>query len=596
MPEWPVFKPRDHDDIHRRNSDQPIACETSPKPSPNRAKTRAKQSLEHSQEHLKLYRTQPLDASGEMFFKVSRFQRSKRYYAELRGSTIVVFRYNATFNTIGTAQHFKIQDVVTVLPVHKYSVEIVQKDDGAPRIYLQPLRTSDAILIYIRVTRGGEGLYAWRHSLGRVLNAPLPTLSNLRIESVIGRGGGGKVFMVTWTHNNEVYALKVIDKVTTFKSAKAFRHVASERMLMEKAGQHPFLLPMKFAFQTERNLFIGTPFCRGGDLASYIRHKGRRTVPYDGADYVSAQVGGQKAKVYGRLTELQVRRIASEIILGLEHLHNRGIVYRDLKPENIFIDAKGFLKIGDYGLAKQLAESASQSGRLKTSSICGTRNYLPPEMLGGKVYSFEADLWSLGVMLYRMLVGAFPFDSGRTKDVFQKIRMDRLHVPTWVSVEARQVLYGLLQKDPKRRLTIAGLKKLEFFDAVDWDMVLSQKSEASIPDIYTGGGVLDALENFELSKLQGITLGEYVCGVNEGGGEEEGGDERDDMAEHRRDPKSMMIGFEYTSGGEGKGNGRGGGPLIVKMQSGGLFSKLASNDVIDRLPISPRKNFPGGKF
>lgn len=557
MPEWGLFRQRQRDHLAemRRNMEKELL------PTPGREmyeKKRKEKTLDDSNEHLILFRTQPLVASGYMYVRTTRFGRCKRYFAELRGSTITIFKSPSHAQP---GQH-DIDGVIATLPVHQYRIEVTTHVDGYPRAYINPKRSADSPVMYVKITDGSSGLDAWCSYVGVITVSPLPNLNDLRIESVIGRGGGGKVFLTVWEKDSKSYALKVIDKTQTFRSARAFRNVRSERFLMEKVGNHPFLLRMQFAFQSETNLYIGTPFCPGGDLASYIRNRGMHRIPYDGGDYV-----GHTGKRYARLTEHQTRKIACEVLLGLEHLHRRGIVYRDLKPENVFIDEHGYLKIGDYGLAKHLPESISGVGRIRTASICGTRNYLPPEMLHGKLYSFESDLWSLGVMLYRMMVGAFPFDATRTKEVFTKIKMGRPHIPKWLSIEARQLLYGLLIKDPRKRLTTSKIKQLPFFKEVNWDDVFHKKCGPSIPDVYAGSKPVDALENFELSKLYGITIGEMIGPI--------GDEPLASVPCHKRDPKTMMIGFEYVDLSK-RSDAK---PAVVQQRSGGLLKRLTSMDM-----------------
>lgn len=567
-------------------------------------------------DQLLLFRAAPLDAFGDMFFKMSRFQRSRRHHAELRASTIVVFRMQTIFH----AQEATIDDVVAVFPVQEYRFELVDMgDDNSMRIYVIPVRYTDSMTMYIRVI-GEVRTRAWRIALGRTTSSPLPNLTTLTVISVIGRGGGGKVFVVHWGHDNKTYALKVIDKQHTFKSAKVFRHVVSERHLMQQVGRHPFLLQMEFAFQTDVNLFIGTPFCKGGDLGSYIRQRGERDFPPGIADDSWILAVGGRRRQHGRLSEAQTRKIATEIVLGLEHLHSRGIIYRDLKPENIFIDEEGHIKIGDYGLAKMLAidysgcmspitstssvgsvgydtgssspRRAASVGLIRTSSVCGTRNYLPPEMLIGSSYSFEADLWSLGIMLYRMLCGVFPFDGRRTKEVFDRIKNDSVYLPQWLSEEARDLLSGLLEKTANRRMTIAMLKNMNFFKGVSWNKVLSKKAGPSIHDLEIGTTLHDALENFELSKLQGITVGEYVNehAVDGGNGRDRSGEQ--ERATHRRSAKGMIVGFEYVWINEDGNDAR---PLRTRRRSGGLLSKISSIEMELPVPFSPRSPLFGGK-
>lgn len=537
-----------------------------------------KKGLANSKEHLILFKAQRLIASGDAYFKTTRFQRAKRYYAELRGSTVVLFRAEIEDNPDAAL----IDDVVSVFPLHQYFVCIEQRDDGISRVCVGHDRFIENEIMYIRIKRNEREVHEWRKGLTDIIKYPLPNLSTLRIESIIGRGGGGKVFVVQSLQDRKLYALKVIDKIHSFKTAKTFRHVSSERLIMERFGRHPFLLRVEFAFQSDANLFIGSQFCPGGDLASYIRQKGNRSIPYDGRDDVgSVQTG--RARRYPRLSEEQTRAIACEVILGLEHLHSKGIVYRDLKPENIFIDECGHLKIGDYGLAKVLDEPHSGIRSLRTASVCGTRNYLSPEMLAGKPYSYESDMWSFGVMLYRIMVGTFPFDANRTKDVFQRIKHDRLHTPNWISGEARELLRGLLQKDPRKRLSTEKVKRLPFFANVKWDAVLRKKCSPCISDVFVGDRLSDVLDNFDLTKLEGISVGDYMHGHLE---------ETMPTAvpSHKRDPRGIMIGFEYVyKDGEKLNNGP---ELLVKTRSGGLFSRITSLD-FDQLP-SPRGLFSSG--
>lgn len=574
----------------------------------------------NSVDQLSLFRNLPLDAFGDVHFKRRRFQRSWKHYAELRGSTIAVFQTKFLLHGQPADNHH----VITVIPIQEYTFNVIDVGDDVIKIGIAPIRYNGSAYMCIKA-RGKAQINGWRRALGKFMAFPLPSLTSLTIVSVIGRGGGGKVFVVNWSHGNRTYALKVINKLHAFKSGQAFQHVVSERLLMERMGRHPFLLPMEFAFQTDTNLFIGTPFCKGGDLGSYIRHKGDRA-QQDGL-YEDAwfSIGGQQ-KQQGRLSEDQTRRIAAEIILGLEHLHRGGIVYRDLKPENVFIDEEGHIKIGDYGLAKMLtdqrssmsysagtsvtesdgfdassgapSDASSSAGLLRTKSICGTRNYLPPEMLLGKAYSFEADMWCLGIMIYRMLCGVFPFDGRRTSEVFERIKHGHVHVPNWLSEDARYLLSNLLEKRMEHRATIDTVKQMRFFEGISWNAVLHKKAGASIPDVDVGSTIQDALENFELSKLQGITLGECVnenaLGTSCVEGQARGRKGDQDRDAHRKNVKDMLIGFEYTWI---DGDSHQAVPLVAKRKSAGLLSKLSSLslEMEFSLKFSPRSSMTCGK-
>lgn len=494
-------------------------------------------------EYLSLFRKQHLDICGDIYCKVSKFLRSRKYYAELRGCTMVIYK---NFNS---AQEPKLENdsVLAVLLIMNFQVEILQTNDSNARIFIHAPMKDMFHSLYLKVPTGTPELQQWRMLLARARSVNLPSLQSLTVESIIGQGGGGKVFMVHWNDDNRYYALKVINKNKTFLTSRAIRHVASERYLMEQVGHHPFLLRMEFAFQTQNNLFIGTPLCTGGDLATYIRKHGLKLTAERSQEFapdcVHSSAEGKtrrRKKYYGRLSEDTTRMTMVEIILGLRHLHRRGIVYRDLKPENVLIDGDGHLKIGDFGLAKHLHMNHTGSGYLRTGSICGTRNYLPPEMLYGKMYSMEADMWSLGVMLYRMLCGCFPFDAPRTKEVFKLVRHEEVSLPKVLSPQARSLLAKLLAKEPRNRPTIDDAMNHPFFAGIDFSKVLQKRSSPPIANVDVGNSPIDVLENFEVSKLQAVTIGEVVSKA------ENLQQTVEDKSLPTTDPKGRLIGFEYV--------------------------------------------------
>lgn len=554
---WGFFHAKNYDYDAAPGSFEEDARQNSPRAIEDLAKNiRSPKSSSVSHEYLSLFRAQPLVASGEVFFKVSRFHRYKKYYCELRGLTLVVFRSPSVAHSRKT----DLSDIIMALLVHMHDFEIHQKDDADSRIYISTPDTADDAVLYIRVGTSTSDLDSWRKGLAHAKAAAVPSLNFLTIESVIGRGGGGKVFVVQWEEQDATYALKVLDKSQAFKSPKAFCHLTAERRIMETLQPHPFVLPLEFAFQTSKNLFIGTPFCPGGDLASYIRNHGFTTTPPNPV----LPSAPRKRTPRGRLSECQTRRIAAELILALEHLHKRGVVYRDLKLENVLIDSSGHIKLGDFGLAKRL------HGCERTGSVCGTRNYLPPEMLHGRMYGTEADIWSFGVLLYRMLTGTFPFDGVRSREVFGKIKRGALRVPPWISAEARGLLHGLLRKETKGRMDLEQVKNHEFFGGVIWREVLEGRGGVCVTNVKTAC-VEEALENFELSKLHGVTVGEMV-------GEVSGGEE---CAAKELDSKEMVVGFEF-------GPEQGAVQLLeVKQKNGGLLGKLSNIDY-DGL-ISPKR-------
>lgn len=545
-------------------------------------------------EYLSLFRRQALSVSGAIFCKGSRFFRSRKHYAELRGTNMVIYRNEEVASMTKPSN----ESVIAVLVLADFNIEILQTNETFARIFITPTTATQRELfttMYIKVRNASAEFEQWRTHLSRARAVLLPSLYTLTVESIIGQGGGGKVFLVRWNMNDRFYALKVINKQKAFLSNRSIRHVASERYLMEKVGPHPFLLPMIFAFQTATNLFIGTPLCAGGDLATYIRKHGLKMTAERSSLYApecvntSTSEGGsgkKRKKYYGRLTEETVRIAAAEIILGLKHLHDKGIVYRDLKPENVLIDENGHLKIGDFGLAKHLHMNHSGNGYLRTGSICGTRNYLPPEMLHGKPYSVEADMWSLGVMLYRMLCGCFPFDATRTKEVFKLVRNEHPLLPSVLTPEARSLLGKLLAKDPDCRLTVDQAMKHPFFCNMDFDNMLKLQSPPCITTMNKSfhSNASDILDNFEISRLQGATVGEVLCDSQNCA--QLNGNALDLQVPAAMCPKGRLIGFEYLIDNEIHFDQF--QPIAISRKSG-LFSRIVSFDSSDSL-LSPRRS------
>lgn len=510
-------------------------------------------------ELLSLFRSQQLEANGDAYFKSSQLQRHKKYHVELRGNTLVMFRSAQ----VAKSSSILLRDVIGVLVLKYYAIDVDKRQRQSPKIHVTGRGISDGQSLYIKALCETQ-LQVWLQALAIAASLKLPGLSTMTVESIIGRGGGGKVFLVRDNGKRENYALKVIEKKHTFSSHGALKHVIAERQLMESIGQHPFVLPMKFAFQSDTNLFIGTPFCSGGDLATYLKNQWKR----NGSRSPEPPLPNGKQRRYGgHISEDRARPIVGEILLALEHLHSIGIAFRDLKPENVLIANDGHLRLADFGLARRLQKSSSGNHYHRAGSVCGTRNYLPPEMLLGRLYGVEVDLWSLGVLFFRTICGRFPFEASKTKEVFQQVKREKVRVPPCVSPAAKSLLEGLLCRDQNRRLSVKDAKAHSFFDGLDWDALSAKQTSPPIADVeLEGESAIDALnENFELSKLQGITLGEYLPA------DEEGGKLIDCDPQWRMSPGGRIFGFEYVAPDEMEELPP---PLEVRRVSSGLRDTL----------------------
>jgi len=260
----------------------------------------------------------------------------------------------------------------------------------------------------------------------------------------IGEGNYARVHLVKKKNTDEYYAMKILAKESLIERDEV-EHTRTERKILECAS-HPFLVKMHYAFQTPESLYIVMNFANGGELFSHLK----------------------KEK---RFTEERARFYAAEICLGLEYLHQGGVVYRDLKPENILLDAEGHITMTDFGLSKILRGG-------KTKTFCGTPEYLAPEVLLNKGHSFPVDWWSFGTLLYEMIVGIPPFYSTDVHEMYDQILHGELYIPEFVSPAATDLLAKLLVRDPSKRLGTGGTNEIKnhaFFRPVDWPALLEKK-------------------------------------------------------------------------------------------------------------------------
>ena len=271
------------------------------------------------------------------------------------------------------------------------------------------------------------------------------TLEDFKHLKVLGRGSFGKVVLVKNENNNKLYAMKILDKKFIVKKNQV-SHTQTERALLEKL-KHPFIVRLNYAFQDSKRLYFLTEFLQGGELFFHLRRN-----------------SGYKEKA--------VRFYMCQILLALEYMHNNNYIYRDLKPENILIDKEGNIKLTDFGLSKILPEEEKT-----TYTMCGTAEYLAPEILFGKGYDKTCDWFSFGVVLFEMFCGYHPFKSKGQK-IDPKIYLRKTYIPDKVPKTPRDLIEKLFVSNPKKRLGYNGadeVKNHPFFKGIDFDKVLKKE-------------------------------------------------------------------------------------------------------------------------
>ncbi|KAJ1894381.1 Serine/threonine-protein kinase Sgk2 [Kickxella alabastrina] len=325
------------------------------------------------------------------------------------------------------------------------------------------------------------------------VNRPLPangshkvSLDDFQLLSIIGKGSYGKVMLARYKDTGKVMAIKVISKSKLRGRPNEIRRVMSERKVLERTVEHPFLVGLQCAFQTKEKLFFCLDYVNGGELFFHLQRERR--------------FGENRSRFY-----------AAEIGSALSYLHSMDVVYRDLKPENCLLDARGHVRIVDFGLAKEVGPvvwrtegsalySVEEGG--KTGTFCGTPEYLAPEVLLRQRYGKEVDWYCLGAVLFEMLTGLPPFYDQDNNTMYQRVLSENLRFPTSlpppvpcngemhpgsgnvasnsIGRYAQDFVFQIMKRDPQGRLGhgVFGtehVKRHPFFHGVDWGKIYRQE-------------------------------------------------------------------------------------------------------------------------
>lgn len=267
-------------------------------------------------------------------------------------------------------------------------------------------------------------------------------LKDYQLTRLIGSGCYGLVMLVQKKSTQRYYAMKILTK-SALQKANQLKQARTERKILEMVN-HPFITTIYSAFQTPNKLYFLVEYYAGGELFYHLTRAGTFTL--------------NKACFY-----------ACEILLALEYLHSLHIIYRDLKPENLMLDAQGHIRLADFGL------SCINASHQRHLTVCGTAEYLAPEMLLGLGYGKDADWYAFGCLIFEMLTGLPPFYSEDRRQLYYIVLNHPLKVPDSLSLCSQSLLKGLLQRDPESRLGSrrdgSEIREHPFFEGQDFDRI-----------------------------------------------------------------------------------------------------------------------------
>lgn len=246
----------------------------------------------------------------------------------------------------------------------------------------------------------------------------------------LGKGGFAKCYELTDMSTGELWAGKIVPKSMLTKTHQ--KEKMSQEIRLHKSVSHIYIVKLFSYFEDSNFVYVILELCRRKSLMEL--HKRRHA-----------------------LTEPEARYFMRQILLGCQYLHENKIIHRDLKLGNIFLNDQMEIKLGDFGLATKV----DYDGERKRT-LCGTPNYIAPEVLGKKGHSYEVDVWSLGCILYTLLVGKPPFETQTLKDTYNRIKKNEYHVPSKVGPLAKALIHRLLQHDPCKRPTVAETLRDDF--------------------------------------------------------------------------------------------------------------------------------------
>jgi serine/threonine protein kinase len=288
------------------------------------------------------------------------------------------------------------------------------------------------------------------------LNSKTLAVGDFVLGKTLGTGAFGRVRFVTHKATNNFYALKTLKKASIIKM-KQVDHIVSEKNILVTL-KHPLIVNMWGSFHDQRYIYMLLEYIVGGEFFTHLRKAGR----FD--NELSCFYGAQIAAIF-------------------EYCHSKNIVYRDLKPENILINADGYVKLTDFGFAKVIEH--------RTYTLCGTPEYIAPEVLLNKGHGKPVDWWTLGILIYEMIVGYPPFVDEDPMGIYQKILSGKIVFPKMFDKNAKGLVKKLLTADLGKRYGnlkngVDDIKTHKWFKDINWQELLEKKLPATFKPVVKG--------------------------------------------------------------------------------------------------------------